>query len=232
MNTNDAWDEETRRRDASVLLKSYIDQNLSDERVLVVGDLNDILTDNASNNVFQTFLDDNTHYSFLDMSIAEGNSNFWSYPTWPSHLDHILMTNEVFGDIQDLSSNVQTLSIDESLNGGWGEYDNNVSDHRPVGVRLLPSTNVGIEDTRANDWTFSVYPNPANGLVKFALVPSNAKRQLTLINTMGEELLSREIPAMSNEVLWDASTLPQGIYTIIVSDLKGKTASQKLAIHR
>ena len=54
-------------------------------------------------------LDDFENYLFTDMDIAQGNSNGWSYPSWPSHLDHILITNELF----DNNPYVEVIRIDE-----------------------------------------------------------------------------------------------------------------------
>ncbi|MCK5051023.1 MAG: endonuclease/exonuclease/phosphatase family protein [Candidatus Cloacimonetes bacterium] len=132
----DEWDEETRRYDACNLLDEYISQNLPDENVIVLGDLNDELTDLQENNVFITFLNEIDEYDFTDMEIAEGPEVYWSYPSWPSHLDHILITNELFDEFILEDSDIQVLRIDELLDGGWSEYDNNVSDHRPVGLKL------------------------------------------------------------------------------------------------
>jgi len=134
MNVDDLGDEETRRYTASNLLKEYIDINLPNENVIVLGDLNDILTDALENNVFQMFINDSENYLFSDMEIAENSSADWSYPTWPSHLDHILITNELFDELDN--SDVQTIKIDEYLEGGWNEYDQNISDHRPVALKL------------------------------------------------------------------------------------------------
>ena len=55
-------------------------------------------------------------------------------PNWPSHLDHILVTNEIFSGFDSIS--VQTIKIDEYLEGGWSEYDQNISDHRPVAIKI------------------------------------------------------------------------------------------------
>lgn len=134
LDLGDEWDEETRRYDACNLLDEYISQNLPDENVIVLGDMNDELTDSPSNNVFISFLTD--EYNFADMEIAEGSSVYWSYPSWPSHLDHILITNELFDEFILEDSDIQTLSIDVFLDGGWSEYDSNISDHRPVGLKL------------------------------------------------------------------------------------------------
>ncbi len=128
-------DEENRRLQAATYLKQYIDNNLVGKRVVLLGDLNDELTDNTINNVFQDFINDSINYFFTDMLIAQGNSIDWSYPTWPSHLDHILITNELFSDFQNFSSLVSVIRIDDYI-GGWNNYESNVSDHRPIGIKL------------------------------------------------------------------------------------------------
>ena len=135
LNTNDPNDEENRRLTSVTLLKQYIDSMFINERVIVVGDLNDILTDASSNNVFQTLIDDTANYVFADMQIALGNPTDFSYPTWPSHLDHILITNELFIDFQNPNSEIRCIKIDDYMNN-WNQYDNNISDHRPVGIKL------------------------------------------------------------------------------------------------
>ena len=131
----DAGDIE-RRTGGCLLLEEYISQNLASENVILLGDLNDVLTDAEEENVFKPFLDEITNYQFVDMEIAEGSSIDWSYPTWPSHLDHILITNELYGEFNESSSEIRTLKIDEYLDDGWSEYEQNISDHRPVGIKL------------------------------------------------------------------------------------------------
>ncbi len=136
MNLDDLGDEETRRYTASNLLKEYIDTNLPNENVIVLGDLNDILTDVLANNVFQMIINDTENYLFADMDIAEGSSADWSYPWWPSHIDHILITNELFDEFVNGGSAVQTIKIDEYMEGGFDDYYENISDHRPVALKL------------------------------------------------------------------------------------------------
>ena len=124
---------EQRRAISSQYLKEYIDQNLSFDNVIVLGDFNDDITEPANQNVFINFLNDTANYRFADLDIAEGTPNNWSFPGWPSHLDHILISNEVFG----YQLNVETIKLDNYMVGGWGRYDSYVSDHRPVGINLL-----------------------------------------------------------------------------------------------
>jgi exonuclease III len=75
LDLNNSEDEETRRFIAMNLLKEYIDSNLQDKKVLVVGDFNDDIADSESDNVFINIINDNQNYLFADMDIAQGNSS-------------------------------------------------------------------------------------------------------------------------------------------------------------
>ena len=46
------------------------------------------------------------------------------------------ISNELFDDYQNPSSVCNTILIDNTLNGDWEEYNNYISDHRPVGISL------------------------------------------------------------------------------------------------
>ena len=134
LDLNDEFDEENRRYTAMNLLKTYIDENLPNEKVILVGDLNDDISESYQNNIFQNVLNDSDHYQFADLFIAQGNSSNWSFPNWPSHLDHILITNELSDRLNNIE--VNTIKIDDYINGGWTEYDQNISDHRPVAMKI------------------------------------------------------------------------------------------------
>ena len=100
-----------------------------------MGDLNDSITDIENENVFMNILNDE-YFLFTDTEIAYGSSSNWSYPTWPSHIDHIIITNELFSEFSFEESYVTTLKIDEDLDGGWLEFELNISDHRPLLLSL------------------------------------------------------------------------------------------------
>ena len=133
---NSSSDEENRRYNSVNLLKEYIDTYLFDQNVILIGDFNDDIAEPLQNNVFQNFLSDTSNYSFVDYDIASTNTSDWSYPSWPSHLDHILITNELFDDFANSGSKIQTLLIENYLAGGWNEYETYISDHRPVALSL------------------------------------------------------------------------------------------------
>ena len=152
LDLNDTSDEENRRLRAINLLKTYIDNIFSNDKVIVVGDWNDILTDPTSNNVFNSFLND-SDYLFVDFPIALGSSANFSFPTWPSHLDHILISDELFADFSKQNSELSCIRIDDYMNS-WSAYDYNISDHRPVGLKLqidaLISTIHDLENSNKN----------------------------------------------------------------------------------
>ncbi len=121
---------EARRRAACEKLKNYLDEQLQtnpDKQFIVSGDWNDILTDPASDNVFQVFLNDSLNYHFLTRNIAQNpNANATYIGSFRSVIDHILVTSAVLPEYQPNSTEV--LKLDEFFNG----YENEVSDHRPV----------------------------------------------------------------------------------------------------
>ena len=230
LNSSNPDDEETRRYTASNLLKDYIDTNFPNENTIVLGDLNDILSDDAENNVFQMFLDDSENYLFADYEIAFGNESEWSYPSWPSHIDHILITNELFDLFESWGSAIQTIKIDEYLTGGWEEYDQNVSDHRPLALKLSMDSNVGVADFPAASMHFTNYPNPFNSETTFSFVIPDEPAVLEIVNVQGQMVYSEKIPLGKTSIIWDANGLPEGIYFARLRGNSGDLATLKLMI--
>lgn len=209
---DDPWDEETRRLEAGRLLKEYIDENWPDKQVMIVGDLNDILTDDVEDNVFRMYFDDLDNYRFADWDIANGSSSHWSYPSWPSHLDHILITNELFDEMEEEIAKTQTLEIDNYLEGGWNEYENNVSDHRPVAIRFEPEEGLGIFSIDNTHSGLSIAPNPARDNVTIRLPYQTKNAHIAIYNTQGQRIFKRKT---ENGVFhWSASQMSPGLYIV------------------
>ncbi len=148
INFSDDGDEEMRRLIASTLIEEYMSQELEGKRVILLGDLNDMIDEIEETNVFAPFLESTDLYWFADMEIALGSNSGWSYPTWPSHLDHILVTDEMFEDLNDPTTQVSVIDVASEM-GGWFYYEQYVSDHRPVAmsIRLSP---LSVEETAIN----------------------------------------------------------------------------------
>ncbi len=221
LNISDPWDEETRRFDACNLLDDYISNDQAGEKVIVLGDLNDEITDNSSNNVFQTFIDNPDNYLFTDMGIAEGSSSNWSYPTWPSHLDHMLITNEIFDEYNNNGSDIETIRLDDYFSS-WSSYDNNVSDHRPVGIKIKVDATLGV-DYNIDANAFDVYPNPIVNKAVFSFNSSDKDAKVEIYNVQQQLVYGFTVEKNMNSFTWNVDGLAAGIYVAkYISDGKVK----------
>jgi len=207
----DSWDEETRRLDACNLLDNYIQNNLDDKRVIILGDLNDELTDRSSDNVFMPFIDAPDEYLFTDMEIAEGSSTGWSYPNWPSHLDHLLISNELFEIYAHNSSSCEIIKLDEHFYGGYQEYDQKVSDHRPVGLKLKTEA-LGIIKPRSTISHLTCSPNPFTLQTHFHYKNTKKQSHIVIYNTHGQLIDQMQLPLNSRSIVWKRGFIESGVY--------------------
>jgi endonuclease/exonuclease/phosphatase family metal-dependent hydrolase len=216
-------DEETRRYEASSLLKQYIDINFPSSRVIVMGDLNDILTDGNLNNVFQLFIDDPTNYLFADETIANGSTADWSFPGWPSHLDHILITNELFSEFSNTGSVVQTIKVDDFMSGGLVNYDYYISDHRPVGlkIKVIPTMVSLVEVSYSN---IEIFPNPTNGHLSIDLTQYKHATALEIIDINGKVIHS--MLYQENQLIDLNIEGPSGIYLLTLESGNNKSVTR------
>jgi endonuclease/exonuclease/phosphatase family metal-dependent hydrolase len=127
-----------RRRQASLLLEEYVETTFPDTPVIIVGDLNDELDDPLPGNVFANFLADTAGWRFVDLGFTASAGGPVSYPSWGSHLDHILITDELFAAAEKAEALVQVVQLEAYLRGGLSDYYRYLSDHRPVVLRLSP----------------------------------------------------------------------------------------------
>lgn len=128
-------DDASRRLLACQILEQWIDSEHLDKAVILLGDLNDVLTDPPAQNVFEPFYLRPQRYRFADQAVAEGPSTGWSYPSWPSHIDHILITSQFFAALDAPGAFCLTLRLDQALDSG--QFRLTLSDHLPV-VMALP----------------------------------------------------------------------------------------------
>jgi len=134
----DPDDEETRRLNACLLLQAYADTTWADRPVIMVGDWNDELDDPTAQNVFAGFLAVPDQWRFVDLGIALDPTAAKSYPKYNSHLDHILVSSPWFTATEVPEALTEVVLLDQCLTGGLSAYYGNLSDHRPVLLRLMP----------------------------------------------------------------------------------------------
>lgn len=125
---------EDRREAASLALEDYLLDELAEpgeHNFIMLGDYNDEIDEPEATNVFFNLVDDDIHFQFATMEIC-GISSQASYPSWPSFIDHILVTTDLFDELE--TGFVETQRIDDYLGDPY--YFNVVSDHRPVALSL------------------------------------------------------------------------------------------------
>jgi hypothetical protein len=163
------------------------------------------------NNVFEVFIEDSLNYNIIDMEIAEGPTGSWSYPTWPSHLDHIIITNELFEDFEEDNSLVETLLIENNMQGGFNTYENYISDHRAVALKI--SANViylNIEKEVSVD--FNIYPNPADNFISIVNTSVVPIEEVRIYNMNGQSVIHQ----VENYSTINISELKPGMYIVSV----------------
>ena len=124
-----------RRKASASILYDYL--NLSVEagvvNHIVVGDWNDDLSDTYSENSFNIFLDDSDNYKYVNYDYANsGYNTAVSYPSYPSFIDHIMISKDLFEEAGN--GDIQTIRLGDYISG----YDQIISDHRPVVWRFTP----------------------------------------------------------------------------------------------
>ena len=135
-NSNGA--EKPRRFDSISHLYNYINLNFNERNILIVGDYNDNLdtqVNYSGSNTGIFYLFESNGYNFADVDIANGSSANFSYPSYPSHIDHIVINDNILSN-PNITYKTQTLLVENILPGGFSEYDSYVSDHRPVLINL------------------------------------------------------------------------------------------------
>ncbi|MDA3853389.1 MAG: T9SS type A sorting domain-containing protein [Bacteroidales bacterium] len=212
LDRNDTGDEEYRRYDAIVNLKAYIDTNWSDENVIVVGDFNDVLEDEEENNVFMPFINDSVNYIFADRRFSYGSSADFSYPSWPSDLDHILITNELFG-----RSTTQVIKVDDVT--GWSAYNADISDHRPVGLKVaLEQGTTLLTEVEKNELReITINPNPVAGVFTVEGLSRQENSTVILYNINGQELQYQTSKGVMSLSI-DLNSYSSGVYFLQVKE--------------
>lgn len=130
-------DNVARRATAAGMLQSYIDSSLTagiDTNWVVVGDWNNDIAGMSKANPYYNLWADSGEFAFETYSMATDVSDYNdSYPSWPSFLDHILVTEPLFDEAD--RGKTETLRVDDY----FPSYFQIISDHRPVFIRLTPA---------------------------------------------------------------------------------------------
>ncbi len=115
-----------RRQNASQVIVDHLSaQNPAESAWIIAGDWNDDMTTSSGQYSFEPILDNPDVFLFVTAELAK-DPNYASYPSWPSFIDHIMITSALFEAYEN--STVTTLRLDKI----FSDYFEVLSDHRPV----------------------------------------------------------------------------------------------------
>ncbi len=220
-------DIQTRRIELGAL-KDFIDPQLGDEpNWIVVGDFNDELDDPESWNVFLDFLDDD-NYEFLTLPMA-GDPQQASYPGYSSLIDHILITSSLLDEYGD-NGLTETLRLDDELSN----YLTTVSDHRPV-ASYFPATDAYVGESWSSAQpalpTITLWPVPSNASVTVRYeLPGRAAARMYVYDLLGRVVAQQALASASGRVVWDAQTVPSGMYVVKVEGGDGQSVQARAVV--
>jgi hypothetical protein len=93
-------------------------------------------------------------------------------------------------------------------------------------MRVSGLSTVGLNDAKAVE--FVVFPNPSYGNFKVRVAEAG-NYTISVLNTLGQEVLRMDASAMANETIPVNATLAKGIYLMNVT-LNGVTTTEKISI--
>ncbi|WP_240359571.1 lamin tail domain-containing protein [Pyxidicoccus trucidator] len=205
-----ASDDHARRLAAAGRLKSYLDDQLPTQRVMVVGDWNDDVdtsTVSGLDTPFRNFVNDTSRYTFTTQALSLANEG--STARRSTFIDHQLATNEMMANYVPSSTRV----IRPTFTG----YSSNTSDHYPIFSRFdfgqgkalrLTAPNGG--ETLTSGTTYDITWT-SNGI-------DTVRLRYSLDNGQTWNDLVASTPAASGSYRWTVPTAQSGGARVQVSD--------------
>jgi exonuclease III len=143
---NNLTHEATRRHNSSLLLTDYLLNNRANDNVILVGDFNNIGTQNITNPALSPFTDkDNfdsaASFKLTDLNVLLGPKSGWSWQGWDSsydeaHFDHIVINQPLFS--YDATSSIEVINLPNQVGISTSNLSSIVSDHQPLIYRFYP----------------------------------------------------------------------------------------------
>jgi hypothetical protein len=124
-------------------------------------------------------------------------------------------------------------TLSQAINPVWYPTATNSLDVNFSMLMYDPALVTGASNTTLENTTLSVYPNPANDKVNIAFNSKGKdKTSIKLLKTLGQILNEKEfVPTIgNNNVEFPTSSLPNGLYNIVISN-NNSTVSSKLIIN-
>jgi len=213
-----------RRKNASQFMKTFLDQQRKNKKVMVIGDWNDNVTfptwSGATVSPFKNFVDDSLNYFFVSKQLSDqGKKSYIS--SNGTMIDHQMISKDLFPFYVKSSSRVL-----EELSTQVSGFANNTSDHYPVlayyNFERTPSVSIG--DALNNNTLLSIYPNPAHNYIT---IESNSEIKLVQVMDLSGKIESSQMVNNTKAIIQLNETMPSGLRILCIIDKMGNQSYHK-----
>ncbi|MFQ3597399.1 MAG: endonuclease/exonuclease/phosphatase family protein [Chloroherpetonaceae bacterium] len=201
-----------RRVADSQQLKAWSDANRPTQNLIILGDYNDDVDVSTVNNLpspYANFVNDSLNYKVVTKSLSLRRLQS---QTSGEMIDHIMISNELYGVHMDSTERVENPSY-------VGSYLSTTSDHYPVWTRFDFTRLSSTEPNNSKPHSFALqqnYPNPFNPSTTIAYqLGSISDVKLEIYDVLGRKvgtLVNSRQAAGAYSVNFNASRLSSGVY--------------------
>jgi hypothetical protein len=126
-----------------------------------------------------------------------------------------MITSELFDEFENPYSEILTIKVDDYLLNGWWEYENYVSDHRPVGLKLFfESTGLSESSSIQSEVNLSNYPNPFSDHTTITFKAAKENTTIEIYSSTGKQIMKIDLSKGQSSIIWNTGDLPEGIYIV------------------
>jgi endonuclease/exonuclease/phosphatase family metal-dependent hydrolase len=200
----------TRRKDAATRLKAYLDATYPNDRIVILGDYNDLFVGSIltteTNSPYKVFVDDTQNYKALNTPCS-----FYA-PTYCSAIDHIILSN-------DLNAQFVSFTTYEELRTTIPDYHNTTTDHIPVIATFNAPIALAAEDeVPKKPSLLTMYPNPfATNTTLEVQNDESGMATLSVFDVLGRKIQTIHqgfLTSGTHRFVLNASNLPNGAYFV------------------
>jgi hypothetical protein len=123
-------------------------------------------------------------------------------------------------DISNLDEGMYRVSATKKGYETYSTQTNMLENNMKHNIHIkLERLSTGVDDITADDADMNIYPNPATEAVSISFNGMQSAVSLRVTNSLGTEVISREINSISGTNLMNLNTasLPSGVYYLIIS---------------